>query len=336
MKSWHGLDQNNKMANDNIDLEVEAGSNDKSESGMKVIDNDGMLSVFEDEALITRYRYGSDYVRPFFFPVNAPDGRCVTRSYPIETVTGESADHPHHKSLWIAHGDVNGVDNWSEEIGHGFTRHQSIDSIDEGPVCARFSTTSVWCDAGENPLLTQKLAAAFWREDGTARLIDFDIQLVADVRTEDLVFGDTKEGGILSVRVASALDASRGGLISNVYGGKQEEECWGKHSHWCSYSGEIDNQPCGIAVFDHPDSFRSPTTWHVRNYGLMTANPFGYAAFTNGRLNGSHTLKAGNTLNFKYLRYHYDNDPDFNAKCSEESTWISAFPPKVKVLGARP
>jgi hypothetical protein len=38
----------------------------------------------------------------------------------------------------------------------------------------------------------------------------------------------------------------------------------------------------------------------VRNYGLMTANPFGYAAYTAGAKNGRHTLVEGETLSFRY------------------------------------
>jgi len=303
-----------------------------SSDGMKVTVRNHTLSVYQDDSLVTRYCHSNKYARPFFFPVNAPGGLCVTRSYPMQTVAGETTDHPHHKSLWIAHGDVSGVDNWSEEEGHGHTRQLNIDTIEEGPVLARFGTTSLWCDSRNEPLLIQKLSATFWRGDVSCRLMDFDIQLTANVRPDDLVFGDTKEGGILSVRVASALEAKRGGSIQNVYGGLQEAECWGKHSHWCSYSGEIDIRPCGIAVFDHPDSFRSPTTWHVRDYGLMTANPFGYSAFTNGRTNGSYILRAGSSIAFKY-RVIAHNDADFDSKCSARYLDF-AFPPQVRVSGA--
>ena len=54
------------------------------------------------------------------------------------------------------------------------------------------------------------------------------------------------------------------------------------------------------AILDHPHSFRYPTHWHVRNYGLMTANPFGYSAYTNGLKDGSHVLQNGDTLPFRY------------------------------------
>jgi hypothetical protein len=310
---------------------LESAPDEALPSGMRIIDNDDqVLSVLEDGALRCEYRFSPDYARPFFFPVNDPSGRCVTRSYPMQIVPHETSDHPHHKSLWIAHGDVNGVDNWSEEEGHGRTCHNSIHAIEEGPVVARFSTTSTWTDADNSPLLSQYLTASFWRGTKTTAMMDFDIRLTADCRTEDLVFGDTKEGGTLSVRVASALDATRGGLITNVYGGKDEAECWGKHSHWCSYAGSIDHQPCGIAIFDHPDSFRSPTTWHVRDYGLMTANPFGYSAFTHGRVDGRYLLPAGNSMLFRY-RIITPADPDFNAHCS--SHYLNyAFPPRVRHL----
>ncbi len=93
--------------------------------------------------------------------------------------------------------------------------------------------------------------------------------------------------------------------------------------------GAIEQVPCGIAVFDHPTSFRSPTTWHVRDYGLMTANPFGYSAFTNGRIDGSYVLTAGQSIDFKY-RVIAHRDPNFNGKCS--AYYLDyAFPPSVRV-----
>ena len=35
----------------------------------------------------------------------------------------------------------------------------------------------------------------------------------------------------------------------------------------------------GIAILNHPASFRYPTYWHVRDYGLFAANPFGLHDF---------------------------------------------------------
>ena len=127
----------------------------------------------------------------------------------------------------------------------------------------------------------------------------------------------SKEGGILSVRVASEMDVPRTGRITNVYGGTNEAETWGKAAHWCDYSGSVEGKQVGIAVLDHPHSFRYPTHWHVRDYGLMTANPFAYAAYTDGVKDGSHTLKSGDTLAFRYrvvLHRQSCNDAQINER----------------------
>ncbi len=115
-------------------------------------------------------------------------------------------------------------------------------------------------------------------------------------------FGDTKEGGMCSIRVASALEEKRGGgRITNGSGGQGEKACWGKPAPWCDYSGTRAGKPVGIAILDHPGNFRYPTTWHVRAYGLMTANPFGISYFTDDKArDGSHTWQKGEVVEYWY------------------------------------
>jgi hypothetical protein len=45
-------------------------------------------------------------------------------------------------------------------------------------------------------------------------------------------------------------------------------------SRWCDYSGPVEGQRVGIAIFDDPQNGH-PAHWHARGYGLMAANPFG-------------------------------------------------------------
>src|SRR5687768_8607765 len=35
--------------------------------------------------------------KPYFYPILAPGGKRVTRRYPVEIVSGEERDHPHHR-----------------------------------------------------------------------------------------------------------------------------------------------------------------------------------------------------------------------------------------------
>ena len=58
-------------------------------------------------------------------------------------------------------------------------------------------------------------------------------------------------------------------------------------------------------------SFRYPTYWHVRNYGLMGANPFGLNDFYGGKgRNGTHSIDAGEKLWFGYRVYVHAGDAD--------------------------
>jgi hypothetical protein len=218
-------------------------------------------------------------------------------------VPGETTDHPHHRSLYTAFGEVNGVDNWTEQAGHGLTRHQTFTEIVSGAVFGRFIAQNLWTDAAGKPLLSQTTCVTVWRGSPTLRLMDFLVKFTA---TEgDVLFGDTKEGGILTVRVATEMDVtqadgSTGGRIENAYGGIGEAETWGKSAHWCDYSGVVEGQAVGVAILDHPESFRYPTYWHVRNYGLMAANPFALGEYTHGAKRGDHLLKAGETIRFSY------------------------------------
>jgi hypothetical protein len=397
---------------------VGSTSNQPVYNGIELKDTGSAIAVKLDEQDFTTYNYADVPARPYFWPVLAPGGIPVTRAWPMQDdVTDETKDHPHHRSMYFAFGSVNGVDNWSEEEGHGRTVHRSVDELISGPVFGRFSTTSDWVDSAGNKLLEQKLTATFWHTTGvpahpnyvkgmdeemlpsnlaaqkraqeaglpfvdltkiapdadacrlisgeiarqysvlpvkhdrlsnrlwvamgnandlhatdavreasrctirlvlasplaiemtitriyggkeSIRIMDVDLSLTAT--DADVLFGDTKEGGMLTVRVASSMDVERklGGKIENSYGGINEAETWGKAAHWCDYSGMVEGQAVGVAVMDHPDSFRYPTYWHVRDYGLMAANPFALGDYTGGVKNGSHLLKAGETMRFRY------------------------------------
>jgi hypothetical protein len=65
------------------------------------------------------------------------------------------------------------------------------------------------------------------------------------------------------------------------------------------YTGPVEGTMAGIAVLNHPRSFRYPTTWHVRTYGLFAANPFGWHDFGHAP-SGTYELPAGQSIWFGY------------------------------------
>lgn len=229
-------------------------------------------------SLFTAYHYGREWVRPFLHPLRGPSGARMTRGWPIEDACqGDDRDHPHHKSLWVAHGECGKVDNWSEEPGHGWQRHRHFTDLVSGPVFGRIVGQNDWCTHRERKQFEEIRDMTFYATPPGVRL--FDVAVTFRMTEGSVTFKDTKEGGLLSVRVASALDVRHGGRIENAWGGINEAETWGKAAPWCDYSGRVDGVHAGVAVMDHPANPRFPTGWHVRDYGLMTANCFASAQY---------------------------------------------------------
>ena len=281
-----------------------------------VLDHDEMkrqINIRVGRKPFTTYCYDAQVARPHFYPLLGPGGVQITRSYPmVENVPGEPTDHIHHRSAWVAYGDVNGSDNWSEEEGHGWQTHRALGDVISGPVFGQFQQQLDWEDHHHRPQLQEVRTVRIYNTPDTTRLMDLTVALrpIGD----DVRLGDTKEGGICSVRVATSMDGDKGGQIENSIGGLGEAETWGRPAHWCDYSGHVtgsDGQSShvGIAIFDHPFNLRYPTPWHVRDYGLMTANPFAHAAYQSGLMtDGSYTISAGETLTFRYRMYFHKYD----------------------------
>ncbi len=255
----------------------------------------------------TTYHSSNDNKKPFLWPVLGENGVPLTRAYPM----GESEidkfarikkdDHPHHKSLWTAYGDCNGADCWGEGGGSGRQESGKVES-DVGDGFGWIKAGNTWFDGDGKPVLEETREYRFYAGKPACRIFDVTVSFIPS--DGDVLFKDTKEGGIVSLRVRDQIRADQGGTITNAEGKHGERGCWGKPSPWCDYSGEFDDGKVrGIAVFDHPSNLRHPTRWHVRNYGLMGANCFGLSHFTKNepeKLNGDYTLKAGEILTFKY------------------------------------
>lgn len=248
----------------------------------------------------TTYHYSNDNMKPFLWPVLGEGGMPVTRAYPMGPEE-EKADHPHHKSIWTSYGDVNGVDCWAEGENAG-RQVSGTPEFASGDEFGSISVTNTWVAKDGTPVLIEAREYRFYPGSADGRM--FDVTVTFTASQGDVLFRDTKEGGILSVRVRDKIRVESGGAITTETGGPSEKECWGKPSPWCDYSGPLeDGKVRGIAVFDHPSNLRHPTRWHVRNYGLMGANCFGLSHFTKDepeQLNGDYTLKAGESLTFKY------------------------------------
>src|SRR6478736_1496794 len=112
--------------------------------------------------------------------------------------------------------------------------------------------------------------------------------------------------------------------------GVRDDQTWGKHANWVDYYGPVDGKTVGVAIFDHPSNPRHPTTWHVRDYGLFAANPFGLHDFDPSQppKAGDFTLPPGGTVTFRY-RLFFHNGSTTEAHIAD--VWNAyADPPRVE------
>ncbi len=230
---------------------------------------------------------------PILWPIFGPTGKKMTRSHPMAEGPGERKDHPHHRSLWFNHGDVNGHSYW-----HGETiKHREFVRIvggDRAVIVAR----NDWLAPDGKKVCEDERTLTFGA-DGDVRWIDFDITIKATAGP--VKFGDTKEG-TFGVRVPGSMkvDAGQGGRIVNSEA-QTDQAAWGQPAAWVDYHGPVEGETLGVAILNHPSSFRFPTHWHVRTYGLFAANPFGLHDFKRSReVDGSHALRPGETMTFRY------------------------------------
>ena len=231
------------------------------------------LKVYHNDTLITEYLTDSQV--PYLYPLVAPSGQSLTRHYPMKKdVAGEQSDHPHHRSFWFTHGNVNGHDFWHSKDGITKIIHKSFLSTKDDA----FSVQLAW-QHGDTTLLDEKRSYRFSHPTPTSLLIEVTSHLTAATK---VTFGDTKEGSF-AIRVCPTMrhegKVAKGRILNPEK--QTDKKAWGKRARWVSYQGpDPAGKPASVTMMDHPSNHNHPTHWHARTYGLLTANPFGEKSFT--------------------------------------------------------
>lgn len=239
--------------------------------------------------------------KPYVYPLSTASGLVVTRHFPMEEFPGETHDHPHHRGMFFSHGDISGVNFWATEPNIPGANKGSMKLVEVSTKPGRKTGTIHAVFDGLDPsgkTMFRETRTLVFHDDPNLRIIDYTIAI--DPR-ETIKFADTKEG-TFGIRIATSMTEDKGsGHMTNAEGAVGEKKVWGKRSAWVDYSGPVDGQTVGIAVFDNPSNPRYPTYWHSRAYGLLAANPFGVHDFTGDKTaDGSLTAQAGEKLTFRY------------------------------------
>jgi hypothetical protein len=271
----------------------------------KNIDND-RITISINGQPFSDFCFGSAYPKPFLAPLRSASGLIVTRRFPMETVEGESHDHPHHRGLFIGYGNVSGVNFWETERGSkasgdnpttkGLIVLEKLGELKPGKKSGSIAASFAWQAPERGAMLEEQRTMIFYAEHDL-RTVDVDFTLTPKIPVK---FADTKEG-FFAIRVADSISGKKGGIMTNSEGAQTEKNVWGKRADWVDYEGTVEGHKVGILIFDDPGNFNHPPRWHSRDYGLFAVNPFGVKDFDpNASEPGGHSLAAGESLRFEY------------------------------------
>ena len=299
------------------------------------VKGENKIDVMIDGRLFTSYLYGDELPKPVMVPLRSPSGIEVTRRHPLVEVEGGSMDHLHHTGLFFCVDRVNGTNFWNYYRNtDGATpqiRHIGIQEMTGGSEKGRLTTVAHWIDKHGKFLLEEKRSMVFIAgEDRDEYAIDVGTDLTA--QDEKVVFEDIEEG-VLAVRVSDYLREDNAELILqqgkplpkesisgtgryfSSNGDETARNVWGKRARWVALQGVRQGKVVGIAILNHPASINYPTYWHVRSYGLLSANPLGQGDFQRQRPKKYRknapiplrlTLEPGQTAHFRFLVLVYE------------------------------
>jgi hypothetical protein len=281
----------------------------------------GDIAIHIDGKLFTRYVTADKVTNKcYFWPVIGPGGTQMTRAYPMKNVQGEKQDHPHHRSVCFGLQDAGGFNTWHEQMT--YTKNGKVDTKKLAKLGRQLHTKVIKAEASGNSAtlvvecdnvtpdgavyMRQTRTVNFHVADNGSRVMDVKIEL-SGVKNSITVVGKKDSG--FSVRVAHSMcvDAGLGGRIVNSHG-DEDKQAWGKRAAWVDFNGPVDGKTVGVAMFNHPDSFRHPTPWHVRTYGLFTANPFALKEVAGEDDRGDFELADGQQIVLRHRLIFHDGD----------------------------
>lgn len=248
----------------------------------------------------------------------------MTRAYPMQDVKSEKHDHPHHRSVYFGLQEAGGFNTWHERLT--YTKNGKVDKkklaktgrqvhtkVIKAEASGNSATLIVECDnvtPDGDVYMRQTRTIDFHVADNGSRVMDVEIVLTGVKKSIKLV-GKKDSGFTVRVAHSMCVDAGRGGRIVNS-SGDINDEAWGKRATWVDFNGPVkgpvNETTMGVAMLNHPESFRHPTPWHIRGYGLFTANPFALKEVAGEDERGDFELTKGESITLRHRLIFHEGD----------------------------
>jgi len=237
------------------------------EKQLNLVEEDLRFKFYSGDSFFLAYNkgyqnYGDFYrAKPDFYPVYSPSGREVTCTCAYR--------YNHHKSIWIGHARVNGINffhdnNPNMENAGDIVLEESSHTTTEQYM--ELLTQNGWISKKGERILTEKRNIRVMPGED-AHIIDLTSILIA---SEGTVFFQQDGHAYIGIRVADSMDAEDGGIIINSNGQVGEEQAMRQVADWVDYSGIVARQKVGITLMRHPSN--PPSAFFTRSYGTFLCN----------------------------------------------------------------
>lgn len=293
---------------------------DAKDQGWSFVTVDDQVRILRNDMPIATFVIRHPKIRrPFFQDIFTPGGMRVTRPIPPDPLS-EDIDHDTmHPGLWLAFGDLNGVDYWRHKADVRHVRYSKPIAVENDALT--FDVENHWLDVNGIDVICREFARYRFSSIGPDAVLDWNSKLMTDLAAIKL--GHQEEMG-LGVRLTRPLTVKKGtGRIDCSNGGVDEKGTWGRHAIWWAASvpasGDSKKNESlrrGVQILAKCDPGVRPFWGHTRDYGLIVANP--------SPLPGSGvdaiSIPAHGPLEFRFrIRLFDAADPDF-------ATWADAHP----------
>lgn len=211
-------------------------------------------------------------------------------------------DHVHHKGIWFAVDEIDGIKFWMED---SLVNTTQVSIVEQSGPTASFKYSTVWLSKEDKPVLEQDTLVTISAD----RLITYDATLRP--AKDSVHIGDTKEG-FFAIRLPHGMQENvSGGPVTNAEGKVGTKDTWGRPSPWIDYIGKVGEEKFGVTIMDAPQN-PWKSRYHVRDYGLFSVNPFGDGAYTAGTPEAlpahKRDLTKGESLRFVYGLWVHGGD----------------------------
>jgi len=253
---------------------------------------DSSIALLNSEGIVWQFNYRKQEGRPYFHPLSLTDGTELAWLRP--------ADHPWHRALWFSWKYINDLNYWDPELPEGQTEVIGLKTKLGTDYTAQIEMFISYHPPKKPAVLTEKriLAVSAPDEDGCYHIDWLSIFTAGD---NDVLLDRTgipgekngkSYGGYAGLSLRMAEHTKDWQFLGSE--GPLEPESRGSKARWVDFSGNIaDGGFAGVAIFDHPDNPRHPSSWW-----LSGSMPYFSPAVL---FHKPYTLPAGKTLT---LRYH--------------------------------